>query len=276
MCRVRWGVLGVLGVLLLGEGGTMVVDEEREGVSLELGNSANGSFSPVRTYEHLEEARWWYLSAAVVATILCIAMVRSFALADKRQRLPPANLLRNRTLSDIGNSLAYIIPAIAGVEHSDTACEIQALLIQFFSTASLVWWVSFSLELLWNVRNPFTDHKSHLRIYHLAVWVVSLVSAIALRIYGDIGLTDLDFCWVNAEAPLGLSLVIFYIPVVVCYAFSLCILVWVSLTQRVAIPASHQIRKVAISQNKWYIILIGIFWTFSGVVWFAGHGNAVC
>ena len=241
-------------------------------------NGSDDSLSPEdeQRAAHLEAARWWHFCGALVAIVFCAAMIASYSTADRRQRLPPANLLRNRTISDLGNSLAYVVPAFHGIERSEASCELQGILIQFFSMASMVWWVTFSLELLWSVRNPFTDHASHLRIYHLLVWSLSIVSAIVLKASGKIGVTDLDFCWVDTNASVSLSMVIFYVPVALGYALSLSVLIWVSLTQKVAIPSSHRIRTVAISQNKWYIFLIGIFWTFSAVVWFGGFGNAVC
>eukprot|EP01059_Diplonema_ambulator_P009273 TRINITY_DN19110_c0_g1_i1.p1 TRINITY_DN19110_c0_g1~~TRINITY_DN19110_c0_g1_i1.p1 ORF type:complete len:807 (+),score=133.55 TRINITY_DN19110_c0_g1_i1:166-2586(+) len=223
--------------------------------------------------ENIERAGRGYLIGGAVSVLGCLVMLVSYRKAEPKQKLPPADLLRNKTWCDLGNGLAYVIPAFVTEYWTTDMCKVQAVMIQLFSTASLVWWVSFSVELLWSVQNPFTDHRAHLIYYHTAVLLLSLSSSILLLNSDQIGLTDFDFCWVASSTPnLALPFAIFYAPVILGYLFSLSVLVWVSTTAKVAIPASHKIRTVAITQGQWYIGLIGLFWTFTGVVWFGGFG----
>eukprot|EP01064_Diplonema_japonicum_P030887 TRINITY_DN5365_c4_g1_i1.p1 TRINITY_DN5365_c4_g1~~TRINITY_DN5365_c4_g1_i1.p1 ORF type:complete len:795 (+),score=148.60 TRINITY_DN5365_c4_g1_i1:28-2385(+) len=223
--------------------------------------------------ENFDRATKAYMVGGLVSIVGSLAMLVSYFKASLKQKLPPADLLRNKTLCDMGNSVAFVVPVFVKNHYLTDMCKVQAVIIQFFSTASLVWWVCFSVELLWSVQNPFTNHASHLGYYHLSVWVSSLISTAVLLNSDDIGLTEFDFCWVEGSTThLSLSFTIFYGPVMLGYLFSLTVLIWVSSIAKVAIPASHKIRTVAISQGQWYIGLIGAFWTFTGMVWFGGFG----
>ncbi|KAJ9449978.1 Phosphatidylinositol 4-phosphate 5-kinase 1 [Diplonema papillatum] len=227
-----------------------------------------------RDKENVGRATRWYMIGGIVSLMACLAMLVSYSSASRKQQMPPANLLRTKTLCDTGSALAYIIPAF-WADHTDRAflCSSQAAMIQFFSTASLAWWLSFSIELLLSIRNPFTDHYSHLAYYHIGAWAFALSTTIILLTTDEVGLTDFDFCWIDPASDTNLAIGIFYAPVAACYAFSFVILFWVTVTAKVVIPVSHSIRAIAIQQSQWHVALIGLFWTYSGVVWFGAFGE---
>ena len=213
----------------------------------------------------IERATHWYMVGGIVSLLACLAMEVSYHRADKLQRLPPADLLRNRTLCDMGAALAHIIPSFVKNHHLNSMCKVQAILIQFFYSASMVWWICFSMELLSAVHNPFTDARVNRRFYHSIMWIFSILGCVILLSAEHIGLTTFDFCWAVDDITV---LFLFHIPVLVGTMFSVCVLVYVQLNARLSIPASHKMRTIIIKQGRWYVLLIGIYWAFTGVVWF--------
>eukprot|EP01063_Lacrimia_lanifica_P031042 TRINITY_DN5043_c0_g1_i2.p1 TRINITY_DN5043_c0_g1~~TRINITY_DN5043_c0_g1_i2.p1 ORF type:complete len:930 (+),score=174.56 TRINITY_DN5043_c0_g1_i2:107-2896(+) len=216
----------------------------------------------------LRRSRLIYLLGGVFSLTCCVVTLALYAKAHPVQRLPPADLLRNRVIMDAFVSIGFMLPSFFDT-YGSIVCETQAIVIQFFSVFSLCWWISFSWELMWSVRDPFASHYAHLRYYHFWGWCVSLVITGSLVISDNIGLTEYDFCWIK-ESNHWLSPIISFGPVAVGLLTSLFVVLWMCTTSDVAIPESHKIRKIAISQSLWTICLIGLYWIFSATVFLGG------
>ena len=82
-----------------------------------------------------------------------------------------------------------------------------------------------SFDLFTALRNPFVDYKGNLRLYRIAIIVVSsLLSALLVGV-GPYGLTNFGVCWVVQTAP-GNLWEFFYTYIVAIYVWSAFVLLY--------------------------------------------------
>eukprot|EP00756_Hemistasia_phaeocysticola_P055036 Hpha_TRINITY_DN30954_c0_g1::TRINITY_DN30954_c0_g1_i1::g.112237::m.112237/K00889/PIP5K; 1-phosphatidylinositol-4-phosphate 5-kinase len=202
------------------------------------------------------EAYSWYAVAAATTILCCAIVLISFCRAPPRAKAPPAGLLIYRTLCDVGYAVGLIFPALMGDRElkEDWVCTWQAIIMNYFLSASFGWWLCVSVDLLTAVRNPFTDHSANLPIYHWVVWIMSICGTILAHSTGSTGRTKFGICWVQESNAWAVPL--FWGPLLGGYIFGIAMLVWVR-------SVSHPIHKsVAVRQGEFYVAGEIFYWCF--------------
>eukprot|EP01062_Namystynia_karyoxenos_P046539 TRINITY_DN34918_c0_g1_i1.p1 TRINITY_DN34918_c0_g1~~TRINITY_DN34918_c0_g1_i1.p1 ORF type:complete len:907 (+),score=326.96 TRINITY_DN34918_c0_g1_i1:115-2721(+) len=226
---------------------------------------------PVELQE-AKRANLWYGAGALVSALCCIALVVSYHRSPPSARMPPAGLLRNRAVCDIGCAFGAAYPTLSSdVEITrDFDCAVQAAVLYFFALTSFLWWLCLSMDLLTSVRNPFSDPAGNLRFFHLVVWSTAGGGTAVVYAFGDPGRTKFEFCWMERRA---LDISLFWAPLAVGFALGIAVLIWVRLVAKVALPATHRLRRVAIVQGQWYVAGIGGYWAFLLLVTFVAAAD---
>lgn len=129
-------------------------------------------------------------------------------------RKHPSPLILYRTLADMIFSLVLLINAVhsgstPGENHyfddelNDQemhSCASISFVLQFAIFTSECWLLTFSVDLLKSLTNPFSSYQWNLKQYHLVVWTVGLLSAFAL--VGNKpcqGIVTAGVCWINIQ-----------------------------------------------------------------------------
>lgn len=103
-------------------------------------------------------------------------------------------------------------------------CNIQAVAIQWFFVAGMYWTAVISLQVLFAVIRNNATTSSYQTSFHVGVWVLSGIPAIALlfsgengtSVYGDATL----WCWITEKYNV-LKLTLYYAPVWIVFIFNL-------------------------------------------------------
>eukprot|EP01116_Phalansterium_solitarium_P004734 TRINITY_DN15829_c0_g1_i1.p1 TRINITY_DN15829_c0_g1~~TRINITY_DN15829_c0_g1_i1.p1 ORF type:complete len:313 (+),score=43.86 TRINITY_DN15829_c0_g1_i1:46-984(+) len=103
------------------------------------------------------------------------------------------------SLSDINRSVVDVLP---GAMIGGVLCDVQALFLVFWSTATFWWTASISIHLFVSLVYPGADDIRWLKwIFHAFVWAfatMTLSVALTLHAYGPLG-DGSSWCWVPEE-----------------------------------------------------------------------------
>jgi hypothetical protein len=104
-------------------------------------------------------------------------------------------------------------------------CRAVSFFIEFSLIGSELCFFMLSFDLFTALRNPFVDYKGNLRLYRIAIIVVSILLSALLVGVGPYGLTNFGVCWVVQTAP-GNLWEFFYTYIVAIYVWSAFVLLY--------------------------------------------------
>ncbi|PRP83793.1 hypothetical protein PROFUN_08991 [Planoprotostelium fungivorum] len=148
----------------------------------------------------------------------------------KPLRKHPTNLVFWLSICDLFFSFKFlltsIIPGSASLARVEWICYSQAIFSQFWGTASISWNGMISLNLLFNMRNPFVNTQSYNLWYHLWAWGLSLTTTIFMIAFNTNGYEVISIngdgtCWTYDLwqllffAPLCLYFIISFVTITI-------------------------------------------------------------
>ena len=116
---------------------------------------------------------------------------------------PSKSLLLFRAVCNFATSLRFVVSHYDNKE-STQSCYASCGTLQFFATASEMWFLCLAYDLIQAVKNPFSSHEKRIVKYHIVCWSVSAFFTIMNTTVDD-GLdcrwhddyVEDDVCWIH-------------------------------------------------------------------------------
>ena len=150
-----------------------------------------------------------------------------------RLRQHPSPLIFHRCCWDAVFALSHILAYPLG----ETGCEVRSFINQASMFGSNGYYCCMSVDLFRAIRNPFFAPRPV--FYHIYVWTTALLTATIIVATDNWGWSMMDFCWIRTRGDRELNYVIwllFYIPVLIYYLFSLGVLAFAFASFRKGLP----------------------------------------
>lgn len=128
-----------------------------------------------------------------------------------------------------------------------------------------------AIDLFRSMRNPFTDPKANIPIYHVFVWGMSLATSIAIDAsHHDDYRPDMQLCWTKTSSS-GLfnyiNWLTFFIPTLCYYFFSIGTMVYAGLRLKKGLQETFATRQVVLFNGIRYVAGFCVYWTFAGIIY---------
>eukprot|EP01117_Protostelium_nocturnum_P017721 TRINITY_DN7267_c0_g1_i1.p1 TRINITY_DN7267_c0_g1~~TRINITY_DN7267_c0_g1_i1.p1 ORF type:complete len:714 (+),score=239.10 TRINITY_DN7267_c0_g1_i1:119-2260(+) len=170
----------------------------------------------------------FYRTQGILAafSLLAAFLIIITYLMVKEVRRHPTNLVFWLSVSDFMFAFKFVLtsvlPGSSALQENHSICYFQAIFAQFFGLASVTWNGMISLNLLFNMKNPFLNTASYTKWYHLWTWGTSAATTIIMVVIGEqaFGKSGDGTCWVINDYRL-----LFFVPLVIYFAISLVTLI---------------------------------------------------
>lgn len=207
-----------------------------------------------------------YLIWASLSSASCLAMM-FFYLASPDTRKLPGTFILFRSLCELAFSISLILQKVNWL-----TCDNSAAINQVAQTASNLWIVVMSFDLVLKVKNPF-DVRTFRTRYHSFVWITSAVPAVISSLAGMVGENRLGFCWLKPEIEhndyrsndyrWGLV----YVPCLLCLLATCVMMTLVSSKLKYGLQLSHTERRRVISHGRKYVRGFVVYWVLLGGIY---------
>jgi hypothetical protein len=173
-------------------------------------------------------------------------------------------------MSDVIFSLQFII--LFSDNDGRNHCNVFSFLFQFSVLSSQSWYFMNAVDLLRSMRNPFTDPKANIPIYHVFVWGMSLCTSIAIdATHHDSYRMDMQLCWTSVTADGSLfnyvNWLTFFIPTLCYYFFSIGTMVYAGLRLKKGLQETFATRQIVLFNGIRYVAGFCAYWTFAGIIY---------
>lgn len=224
----------------------------------------------------------------------CSAFVMIEYLRNRDVGGPPMALLFWRCVADLGLSIRFLATPgfnllICGKsmcsligDNDEANCGFASAMFEFFEISSEAWFVCVSVDLFLTITRPFSRFQDRLKYYHIFAWGTGLVFAIPAGVVKSVrgfwfitdktvggfkgSITNDTICWLQITPKVGHLLswkpwVLFYIPLLISYIFSVCVLynAFKRLKTGVKFTFVHRIR--VLFTNSINITICLLYWT---------------
>jgi 1-phosphatidylinositol-4-phosphate 5-kinase len=149
-------------------------------------------------------------------------------------------------------------------------CGVFAFLLQFAILGSQSWYFMIALDLFQALRNPFTDPKANLRLYHAYVWISSIASATIIVGAGEFEFRDgLEICWTKRSQGNAnvYNWLLFFIPTLLYWAVAVSVLFYAWYRLNRGIKLTFQIRKRVLANGLRYTVAFTVYWGVAAAIY---------
>lgn len=211
----------------------------------------------------------YYFAGAIFSLLASLFVIISY-LKFKELRKHPSSVIYWRSMFDVAFSLQFIV--IFGYSDAKYHCDAFSFIFQFAILGSQSWYFMIAMDLFIALRNPFTDSKSNMKMYHLIVWSTSLLSGIIL-----VGSDNSDYrmgletCWSKAtgdqSAPNALNWILFFAPTLFYYFMSIGVIIYAYWRLRQGLDETFKVRTRILYNGLRYVVVFTIYWTVAGILY---------
>eukprot|EP00658_Telonema_sp_P-2_P034774 TRINITY_DN2537_c0_g1_i3.p1 TRINITY_DN2537_c0_g1~~TRINITY_DN2537_c0_g1_i3.p1 ORF type:complete len:281 (-),score=63.22 TRINITY_DN2537_c0_g1_i3:94-936(-) len=224
--------------------------------------------------EHLEyRARADYMAWAAVSLCASLAMSVLFLTSPDTRRLPGLFIIF-RGLCELAFSISVLTTLSSESASSSDACRISGMVNQVAITASNLWIVVMSFDLVRKVKNPF-DVRSFMLRYHVFVWTCAAVSPIVTSLAGVVGQNQFGFCYIEPVSDSNdyrknqYRWALLYLPCGICLLATTVMMWLVGSKLKYGLQLSHIERRRVISHGQKYVRLFVVYWVLLGALYFS-------
>jgi hypothetical protein len=146
-----------------------------------------------------------------------------------------------------------------------------SFLFQFSVLASQSWYFMNAVDLLRSLRNPFTDPKANIPLYHAYVWSASMVTSVAIVGSGHVAFrNDMQLCWTSVSTNSVFNYVnwmTFFIPTLIYYFFSIGTMIYAGFRLQRGLEETFATRRIVLYNGIRYVAGFCTYWTFAGIIY---------
>lgn len=200
-------------------------------------------------------------------SVPCCLFVMITYIKFKPLRRHPSSIFFWMTTFNLVGCLLNILE----VHSPEIGCEGVAEVMQFTQIGQEFYLMTFSVDLVQSLNNPFTSSHKRTYAFHAFVVTISASLAVVLNLSGEVGRSYAGICWIRdlqgtTVDHISLNLwtsILFVVPMAVVYLTCFITYIWAKKRLQQGLPTTYETRT---NQRKQLVKIVGGFTLYWSVI----------